>query len=246
MQEIGDIDELPDDSEVALCHKPPKGMVPAAAKPAAASRVEGDAGQKGEASGCADAAAEAAKGSAAPASPMLSPIERVRKAYSARQQQHHGRGRQHVQPMAIVAAESKRLSDHLDSLQGRDDPEYAQIREQKEQLPAHSMRTSIVETIASNQVVVISGSTGCGKTTQVPQFVLESAIRSGCGAACTILCTQPRRISAVGVADRVAAERGEKCGETVGYQIRLESKSGPRTRLKFMTTGILLRRTERL
>ena len=57
------------------------------------------------------------------------------------------------------------------------------------------------------QVVVLSGETGCGKTTQVPQFVLDGLIDQGQGGRCNIVCTQPRRISAVGVADRVASER---------------------------------------
>jgi hypothetical protein len=65
------------------------------------------------------------------------------------------------------------------------------------------------------QVVVISGETGCGKTTQIPQFILESEIESVRGAACNIICTQPRRISAMSVSERVAFERGEKLGESV-------------------------------
>ena len=65
---------------------------------------------------------------------------------------------------------------------------------------------------------------------------------AGNGHECRLICTQPRRISAVGVAERVAQERAESIGESVGYQIRLERKMGPRTRLLFMTTGILLRR----
>lgn len=65
------------------------------------------------------------------------------------------------------------------------------------------------------QVVIISGETGCGKTTQVPQFILESEITSVRGAVCSIICTQPRRISAMSVSERVASERGEKLGESV-------------------------------
>jgi len=65
------------------------------------------------------------------------------------------------------------------------------------------------------QVVIISGETGCGKTTQIPQFILESEIESVQGAACNIICTQPRRISAISVSERVAFERGEKLGESV-------------------------------
>lgn len=65
------------------------------------------------------------------------------------------------------------------------------------------------------QVIIISGETGCGKTTQVPQFILESEIESLRGAVCSIICTQPRRISAMSVSERVASERGEKLGESV-------------------------------
>ena len=78
--------------------------------------------------------------------------------------------------------------------------------------------------------------------TQVPQFILDDAIERGRGAVTSIICTQPRRISAIGVATRVAAERCEPLGQTVGYQIRLESKRSSATRLLFCTTGVLLRR----
>ena len=64
----------------------------------------------------------------------------------------------------------------------------------------------------------------CGKTTQIPQFVLDNWLKDGKGDDCFVICTQPRRISATSVAERVASERAEKPGETVGYQIRLESK----------------------
>jgi ATP-dependent RNA helicase DHX36 len=101
-----------------------------------------------------------------------------------------------------------------------------------------------VSVLSKNQVVVISGETGCGKTTQVPQFILDAAILSGEGSTCRVVCTQPRRISAISVAERVAAERGEPCGAglSTGYQIRLESKL-PRTKgsIVYCTTGVLLR-----
>ncbi|KAB5524458.1 hypothetical protein DKX38_022207 [Salix brachista] len=92
------------------------------------------------------------------------------------------------------------------------------------------------------QVIVVSGETGCGKTTQLPQYILEYEIEAARGAACSIICTQPRRISAMSVSERVAAERGEKLGESVGYKVRLEGMRGRDTRLLFCTTGILLRR----
>ena len=92
----------------------------------------------------------------------------------------------------------------------------------REKLPSYKMRKEIIETVRGNQVVVISGETGCGKTTQVAQFILEDMIDRKDGSICKIVCTQPRRISAISVAQRVAEERGEKLGESTGYQIRLE------------------------
>jgi len=84
----------------------------------------------------------------------------------------------------------------------------------------------------------------CGKTTQVPQLVLDDMILNGRGAQANIIITQPRRISAIGVAERIAAERCERIGETSGYSIRLENKRSNKTRLLLCTTGILLRRLQ--
>ncbi|GFS32783.1 DEA(D/H)-box RNA helicase family protein [Actinidia rufa] len=109
-------------------------------------------------------------------------------------------------------------------------------------LPAYKEKDALLMAISQYQVVIISGETGCGKTTQIPQFILESEIESVHGALCSIICTQPRRISAMSVSERVAAERGEKLGETVGYKVRLEGMKGRDTHLLFCTTGILLRR----
>ncbi|KAL0362125.1 UNVERIFIED_CONTAM: DExH-box ATP-dependent RNA helicase DExH6 [Sesamum calycinum] len=89
------------------------------------------------------------------------------------------------------------------------------------------------------QVVLICGETGCGKTTQVPQFLLDHAWSKG--ETCKIVCTQPRRISATSVAERIASERGEAIGDSVGYKIRLESKGGRHSSLVFCTNGVLLR-----
>lgn len=97
----------------------------------------------------------------------------------------------------------------------------------------------ILEAIMQNQVVLIAGETGCGKTTQVPQYILEASF--GAGQHCRVLVSQPRRLSAISVATRVAAERGESLGKSVGYKIRLESVGGPATPLRFVTSGVLLK-----
>ncbi|CAN6910054.1 unnamed protein product [Brassica oleracea] len=109
-------------------------------------------------------------------------------------------------------------------------------------LPAYKQRDVVLSAISQNQVIVVSGETGCGKTTQIPQFILESEVEANRGALCNIICTQPRKISAMSVSERVACERGEPLGESVGYKVRLEGVRGRDTRLLFCTTGILLRR----
>ncbi|XP_069118914.1 putative ATP-dependent RNA helicase DHX57 [Argopecten irradians] len=115
---------------------------------------------------------------------------------------------------------------------------------QRQNLPAWDMQEEILTALDNHQVLVVSGMTGCGKTTQVPQFILDSYLESKDLKVCSILCTQPRRISAIAVAERVAEERAEKLGRTVGYQIRLEKVQSSMTRLLFCTTGIVLRTLE--
>ncbi|KAI3506324.1 hypothetical protein L1887_28681 [Cichorium endivia] len=121
-------------------------------------------------------------------------------------------------------------------------PEGKKMLQARMSLPAFKEKERLLQAIAQNQVIIISGETGCGKTTQLPQYILESEIESGRGAFCNILCTQPRRISAMAVAERVSTERGEPLGESVGYKVRLEGMKGKNTHLLFCTSGILLRR----
>ncbi|XLU97179.1 hypothetical protein S245_011519, partial [Arachis hypogaea] len=124
----------------------------------------------------------------------------------------------------------------------QESPEGKRMLEFRKSLPAFKEKEGLLQAIARNQVIVISGETGCGKTTQIPQYVLESEIESGRGAFCSIICTQPRRISAMAVSERVSSERGEPLGETVGFKVRLEGMKGKNTHLLFCTSGILLRR----
>ncbi|KAJ1457686.1 P-loop containing nucleoside triphosphate hydrolase protein [Pelagophyceae sp. CCMP2097] len=139
--------------------------------------------------------------------------------------------------------ENERLYRELEEKQS--DEKYLSMMRQRSKLPAYEMRETVVGAISASRVVVISGDTGCGKTTQVPQLVLDDAIRNKRGARCSVVITQPRRISAMGVAARIAAERNEKIGvNTVGYSIRGESKRCAKTRVLLCTTGVVLRRLQ--
>ncbi|OCL12583.1 ATP-dependent RNA helicase A [Glonium stellatum] len=115
----------------------------------------------------------------------------------------------------------------------------------RQSLPAWRLQEAIVHAVEHNRVVIISGETGSGKSTQSVQFILDDLIRRKLGEAANIICTQPRRISALGLADRVADERCSAVGEEVGYVIRGESrqKAGV-TKITFVTTGVLLRRLQ--
>ncbi|OXB68346.1 hypothetical protein ASZ78_015286 [Callipepla squamata] len=115
---------------------------------------------------------------------------------------------------------------------------------ERQKLPAWQERETILDLLTSHQVLVVSGMTGCGKTTQIPQFILDASLQGSPNSVANIICTQPRRISAISVAERVAKERTERVGVTVGYQIRLESVKSSATRLLYCTTGVLLRRLE--
>ncbi|KDD73122.1 hypothetical protein H632_c2511p0, partial [Helicosporidium sp. ATCC 50920] len=104
------------------------------------------------------------------------------------------------------------------------------------------MRAQVVSLLSRHRVVVVSGATGCGKSTQIPQFILEEAVHRGQGGSTRVVVTQPRRVAALGLAARVASERGESVGDVVGHAVRLDVKAGPRTRLLYCTAGVLLRR----
>ncbi|XP_028087894.1 DExH-box ATP-dependent RNA helicase DExH1 isoform X2 [Camellia sinensis] len=151
-----------------------------------------------------------------------------------------------LQPVSVLEIDtgnerlSVELKERQEKMKARDSGKA--MRSFRERLPAFKVKSEFLKAVAANQVLVVSGETGCGKTTQLPQFILEDEISSLRGANCNIMCTQPRRISAISVAARISSERGESLGESVGYQIRLESKCSAQTRLLFCTTGVLLRK----
>ncbi|GLT99458.1 hypothetical protein SLE2022_168960 [Rubroshorea leprosula] len=111
------------------------------------------------------------------------------------------------------------------------------IQEQRQSLPIYKLKKELVQAVHDNQVLVVIGETGSGKTTQVTQYLAEA----GYTTKGKIGCTQPRRVAAVSVAKRVAEEYGCRLGEEVGYAIRFEDCTGPDTVIKYMTDGMLLR-----
>eukprot|EP00927_Polykrikos_kofoidii_P039621 TRINITY_DN33979_c0_g1_i1.p1 TRINITY_DN33979_c0_g1~~TRINITY_DN33979_c0_g1_i1.p1 ORF type:complete len:1629 (+),score=292.31 TRINITY_DN33979_c0_g1_i1:82-4968(+) len=135
------------------------------------------------------------------------------------------------------------------SLSDRDS--FQAIQEQRGALPVADYRERLLRSIKCSGVLIVSGATGSGKTTQVPQYVLEDALsQDSCEPLPNIIVTEPRRISAVSVAKRVSQELGDPSGgpgsrgSLVGYQIRLEKKASESTRLLFCTVGVLLKRVQ--
>lgn len=115
---------------------------------------------------------------------------------------------------------------------------YKKLRAHREQLPVYQFRDQLIESVRNNRVTIIEGATGSGKTTQIPQFLLEANIIP---ADKQIVCTQPRRVAALNVANRVAKEMDVPIGQVVAYTIRFDSTETENTSLVYMTDGLLLR-----
>ncbi|KAL9024416.1 MAG: hypothetical protein Q9196_006534 [Gyalolechia fulgens] len=117
--------------------------------------------------------------------------------------------------------------------------QYFNILKSRRGLPVHTQRDEFLQMYQKSQILIFVGETGSGKTTQIPQFVLfddQPNIQRK-----LVACTQPRRVAAMSVAQRVADEMDVTLGEEVGYNIRFEDVTGPKTVLKYMTDGMLLR-----
>eukprot|EP00889_Picochlorum_renovo_P003149 jgi/Picre1/30179/NNA_005548.t1 len=113
------------------------------------------------------------------------------------------------------------------------------ISEQRKYLPVFSVRDEMIQVIRENQVVIVVGETGSGKTTQMTQYLHEE----GFTKVGQVGCTQPRRVAAMSVAKRVSDEMGVELGKEVGYSIRFEDVTSEDTVIKYMTDGVLLRET---
>lgn len=127
-------------------------------------------------------------------------------------------------------------------------PRFQAMLQFRSQLPMWQFRDRVLNAVENEQIVIICGETGCGKSTQVPSFLLEHQL--SLGRPCKIYCTEPRRISAISLARRVSEELGEGRGDLgtsrslVGYSIRLEANTSKETRLVYATTGIVMRMLE--
>ncbi|KAI0315296.1 P-loop containing nucleoside triphosphate hydrolase protein [Amylostereum chailletii] len=111
-----------------------------------------------------------------------------------------------------------------------------QIQEQREQLPIAKGKAAIIREIEENDVTIILGETGSGKTTQIPQYLLECDFIRG-----QIACTQPRRVAATSLAHRVSVEQERPLGSLVGYSVRFDERTSSQTRIKYLTDGMLVR-----
>ena len=116
------------------------------------------------------------------------------------------------------------------------------------QLPINRYKEELLDAMHANQVVIVCGETGCGKSTQVPAYILENELSQG--RDCRIYCTEPRRISAISLARRVSEELGERKHDVgtsrslVGFAVRLDSRVTQSTKLVYATTGIVMRMLE--
>ncbi|KAF8642311.1 hypothetical protein AX16_009581 [Volvariella volvacea WC 439] len=146
-------------------------------------------------------------------------------------------------PSEYLVSKSKQL------LKAREDylanPNLEKMRAARMALPVYGRANDLLVHFRDHEVSICMAATGSGKTTQIPQLILDDYISRGEGAHCNIICTQPRRLAAISVADRVAKERGEHLGQSIGYQVRFEAKlPEEHGSITFCTTGILLKKLQ--
>nr|XP_054396769.1 probable ATP-dependent RNA helicase DHX34 isoform X2 [Pongo abelii] len=141
-------------------------------------------------------------------------------------------------PAERVAEFHRALLHYLDFGQKHAFGRLAKLQRERAALPIAQYGNRILQTLKEHQVVVVAGDTGCGKSTQVPQYLLAAGFSH-------VACTQPRRIACISLAKRVGFESLSQYGSQVGYQIRFESTRSAATKIVFLTVGLLLRQIQR-
>ncbi|XP_063471855.1 probable ATP-dependent RNA helicase DHX34 isoform X2 [Symphalangus syndactylus] len=141
-------------------------------------------------------------------------------------------------PAERVAEFRQALLHYLDFGQKQAFGRLAKLQHERAALPIAQYGNRILQTLEEHQVVVVAGDTGCGKSTQVPQYLLAAGFSH-------VACTQPRRIACISLAKRVGFESLSQYGSQVGYQIRFESTRSAATKIVFLTVGLLLRQIQR-
>ncbi|XP_037675772.1 probable ATP-dependent RNA helicase DHX34 [Choloepus didactylus] len=141
-------------------------------------------------------------------------------------------------PPERVSEFRRALLHYLDFCQKQAFGRLAKLQRERAALPIAQYGSRILQTLREHQVVVVAGDTGCGKSTQVPQYLLAAGFSH-------VACTQPRRIACISLAKRVGFESLSQYGSQVGYQIRFESTRSAATKIVFLTVGLLLRQIQR-
>ncbi|KAH3903822.1 hypothetical protein HBI56_236430 [Parastagonospora nodorum] len=134
----------------------------------------------------------------------------------------------------VIDLEKQRLQANLDEAEVK----AKNIDDTRKSLPIYKYREEFIQAVSEHQIIVLVGATGSGKTTQLTQYLNESGYAKN---SLRIGCTQPRRVAAISVANRVAAEVGTKIGRRVGYSVRFESAMSDDTQIEYMTDGLALR-----
>ena len=161
------------------------------------------------------------------------------------------KGSSHTEASISIAQKPIDASEDLKAIWSsiKSSSSYGKMLNFRKKLPIWNFKDELIAAVEKNQVVIVCGETGCGKSTQVPVFILENEL--SIGRQCKVYCTEPRRISAISLARRVSEELGENKNAVgtsrslVGYAIRLESHVTNETKLVYATTGIVMRMLER-
>ncbi|VTZ71160.1 pre-mRNA-splicing factor ATP-dependent RNA helicase PRP2, putative [Plasmodium chabaudi chabaudi] len=143
----------------------------------------------------------------------------------------------HLESLSGMSEKEKELQKLFEDIQKNKEKKMKQIINERKRLPIYSYRYDILKAIKNNKILILVGETGSGKSTQLTQYLYECKYH----LYGNIICTQPRRIACIAIANRVADEMNVKVGKEVGYVIRFQNKTSDNTKVIYMTDGMFLR-----